>query len=97
MRIIATAITRDPATVNGYVARLRPATEFLGLATIVGIAAVARASLARRVAILLHVVIYIALSVLGFRQVIAIRKPIVGVQRTVPEIFERGRVKLIRA
>jgi hypothetical protein len=65
VRIIATAITRDPATVNGYVARLRPATEFLGLATIVGIAAVARASLARRVAILLHVVIYIALSVLG--------------------------------
>ena len=39
--------------------------NFFAWPTIVGIAAVARASLARRVAILFHVVIYIALSVLG--------------------------------
>ena len=65
VRAIATAITKDPVSVNGYVARLRPATEFLGLATIVGIATVARASLPRRIAILFHSVIYIALSALG--------------------------------
>ncbi len=65
VRAVATAITKDPASVNGYVARLRPATEFLGLATIVGIATVARASLLRRIAILFHTVIYIALSVFG--------------------------------
>jgi cellulose synthase/poly-beta-1,6-N-acetylglucosamine synthase-like glycosyltransferase len=65
VRAIATAITKDPVSVNGYVARLRPATEFLGLATIVGIATVARAGLPRRIAILFHAVIYIALSALG--------------------------------
>jgi len=65
VRAIATAITKDPVSVNGYVARLRPATEFLGLATIVGIATVARASLPRRIAVLFHSVIYIALSALG--------------------------------
>ena len=65
VRTIATAITKDPVSVNGYMARLRPATEFLGLATIVGIATVARASLPRRIAILFHSLIYLALSALG--------------------------------
>jgi hypothetical protein len=46
VRDVAVAITRDPASVNGYVVRLRPATEYFALAYIVGIAAVARASLA---------------------------------------------------
>ena len=64
VRSVATAITKDPASVNGYVARLHSATEFFAVAYIVAIAAVARASLARRVAILLHAVLYVALSVL---------------------------------
>ena len=64
VRAVATAITRDPATVNGYVALLRPATEFFAVAYIIGIAVVARASLARRIAILGHCVLYLAMSVL---------------------------------
>jgi cellulose synthase/poly-beta-1,6-N-acetylglucosamine synthase-like glycosyltransferase len=65
VRAVATAITKDPASVNGYVARLRPATEFFAVAYIIGISVVARASLARRIAMLSHTVLYIALSVLG--------------------------------
>jgi cellulose synthase/poly-beta-1,6-N-acetylglucosamine synthase-like glycosyltransferase len=64
VRAVATAITRDPASVNGYVARLRPAVAFFAVAYITGIAAVARASLARRIAILSNAVLYVALSVL---------------------------------
>ena len=64
VRAVATAITRDPASVNGYVARLRPAMEFFAVAYIIGIAVVARASLARRIAMLLHCVLYVAISVL---------------------------------
>ena len=64
VRDVAVAITRDPASVNGYVVRLHPATEYFALAYIVGIAAVARASLARRIAILGHGVLYLAISVL---------------------------------
>jgi cellulose synthase/poly-beta-1,6-N-acetylglucosamine synthase-like glycosyltransferase len=65
VRAVATAVTRDPAGVNGYMARLRPATEFFAVAYITGIATAARASLARRAAMLFHVVLYLALSVLG--------------------------------
>ncbi len=65
VRGVATAITKDPASVNGYVARLRPATEFFAVAYIIGISVVARASLARRIAMLSHTVLYVALSVLG--------------------------------
>jgi cellulose synthase/poly-beta-1,6-N-acetylglucosamine synthase-like glycosyltransferase len=64
VRAVATAITRDPASVNGYVARLRPAMEFFAVAYIIGIAVVARASLARRIAMLSHCVLYVAISVL---------------------------------
>jgi cellulose synthase/poly-beta-1,6-N-acetylglucosamine synthase-like glycosyltransferase len=64
VRSVATAITRDPATVNGYVARLRPATQFFAVAYIAGLAVVARASAARRLAIASHVVLYLAISVL---------------------------------
>ena len=64
VRAVAVAITRDPASVNGYVVRLHPATEFFAMAYIVGIAAVARASLARRIAMLWHGVLYLAMSVL---------------------------------
>jgi cellulose synthase/poly-beta-1,6-N-acetylglucosamine synthase-like glycosyltransferase len=64
VRSAAAAITRDPASVDGYVARLHPATEFLAVAYIIGIAIVARASLTRRIAILFHAVLYVAISVL---------------------------------
>ena len=64
VRAVATAITRDPASVNGYVARLRPAMEFFAVAYIIGIALVARASPARRIAMLSHCVLYLAISVL---------------------------------
>jgi len=64
VRAVAAAISRDPATVNGYVARIRPATQFFAVAYIVGLAVVARASLSRRLAILSHVVLYTAISVL---------------------------------
>jgi cellulose synthase/poly-beta-1,6-N-acetylglucosamine synthase-like glycosyltransferase len=64
VRALATAITRNPASVNGYVARLRPATEFLAVAYIIGTAAVVRATMARRLVMLAHVVLYLALSVL---------------------------------
>ena len=52
---------------NGYVVRLHPATEFFAMAYIVGIAAVARASLARRIAMLWYGVLYLAMSVLRRR------------------------------
>jgi cellulose synthase/poly-beta-1,6-N-acetylglucosamine synthase-like glycosyltransferase len=62
---MATAITRDPATVNGYVARLRPGMVFLAVSYIVGLAVVARASAGRKIAIGFHAVIYVAISVLA--------------------------------
>ena len=65
VRAIASAITRDPATVGGYMARLRPATEFFAVAYLTGIAITARASLSRRAAMLSHAVLYVALSALG--------------------------------
>src|SRR4030088_1225073 len=40
VRDVAVAITRDPATVNGYVARLHPATLYLAVAYILGISLV---------------------------------------------------------
>ena len=64
VRDLAAAITRDPASVEGYVARLRPATAFLGVACITGISLVVRATVARRLAMLSHVVIFLAMSVL---------------------------------
>jgi cellulose synthase/poly-beta-1,6-N-acetylglucosamine synthase-like glycosyltransferase len=63
VRDLASAITRDPAVVNGYAVRIRAATAFLAVAYIVGISVVVRASLTRRAAMLFHVVIYLALSV----------------------------------
>lgn len=64
VRDIATAVTRDPATVNGYAARLRPATQFFTVVYICGISAVMRAGVARRVVAAGHVALYLALSVL---------------------------------
>ena len=62
---VADAITRDPATVNGYLARLRSALVFFGVAYIAGTAAVLRANLGRRLAVLGHGVLYLAMSILA--------------------------------
>jgi len=64
VRDVAVAITHDPATVNGYVARLHPATLYLAVAYIVGISLVVRAGLGRRLAMLAHAVLYLAMSLL---------------------------------
>jgi len=61
---VASAITRDPASVSGYAVRLHPAGQFFAVAYILGIACVARSTLLRRAAILSHVVLYLAISVL---------------------------------
>ena len=61
---VASAITRDPASVSGYAVRLHPAAQFFAVAYILGIACVARSTLLRRAAILSHVVLYLAISVL---------------------------------
>ena len=61
---VASAITQDPASVSGYAVRLHPAAQFFAVAYILGIACVARSTLLRRVAILSHVVLYLAISVL---------------------------------
>lgn len=65
VRDLATAITGNPASVNGYVVRLRPATAFLGVACVIGLSVVTRATVARRLAMLSHVVIFVAMSVLS--------------------------------
>jgi cellulose synthase/poly-beta-1,6-N-acetylglucosamine synthase-like glycosyltransferase len=65
VRDVAVAITRDPATVNGYVARLHPATLYLAVAYIVGLALVVRADVLRRLAMLGHAVLYLGLTLLG--------------------------------
>jgi cellulose synthase/poly-beta-1,6-N-acetylglucosamine synthase-like glycosyltransferase len=72
VRDVAVAITRDPATVNGYVMRLHPATLYLAVAYIVGIALVVRAGVARRLAMLAHAVLYVALTLLVQTLMIAI-------------------------
>jgi len=65
VRDVAVAVTRDPATVNGYVARLHPATLYLAVAYIVGLALVVRADMLRRLAMLGHAVLYLGLTLLG--------------------------------
>ena len=65
VRAVAVAITRDPATVNGYVLRLRPALALFAVAYIVAMAVVVRAGLLRRLAILGNAVLYLALSILA--------------------------------
>jgi cellulose synthase/poly-beta-1,6-N-acetylglucosamine synthase-like glycosyltransferase len=65
VRAVAVAITRNPASVNGYVARLRPATLFLAVAYIIGISLVCRAGLGRRLVMLSHAVLYVAMSLLA--------------------------------
>jgi cellulose synthase/poly-beta-1,6-N-acetylglucosamine synthase-like glycosyltransferase len=65
VRAVAVAITHDPASVNGYVARLRPATLFLAVAYIIGISLVCRAGPGRRLVMLSHAVLYVTMSLLA--------------------------------
>src|SRR3984885_10800771 len=65
VRGFAVAITRNPASVNGYIARLRPATLFLAVAYIIGISLVCRANLGRRLVMLAHVLLYLVMSLLA--------------------------------
>jgi cellulose synthase/poly-beta-1,6-N-acetylglucosamine synthase-like glycosyltransferase len=64
VRAVASAISRDPASVNGYVARLRPATQYFALSFIIGMAVVIRGTLGRRLAVLWHAALYLAMSLL---------------------------------
>jgi cellulose synthase/poly-beta-1,6-N-acetylglucosamine synthase-like glycosyltransferase len=61
---VAVALTHDPGTVNGYIVRLRPALVFFGVAYFIGTALVVRADLGRRLAVLGHAALYIAMTVL---------------------------------
>lgn len=71
VRAVAVAISRDPAGVNGYIARLRPATLFLAVAYIVGISLVVRADIGRRLVMLAHAPLYLAMSLLAHALMIA--------------------------
>ena len=61
---VASAITRDPASVSGYAARLHPAAQFFAVAYILGLAVVVRSGMLRRIAIVSHALLYLAVSVL---------------------------------
>ena len=65
VRDVAAAITHNPATVNGYVVRLRPATLLFAVAYIIGIALVMRGGPVRRLAVATHAVLYVAMSLLA--------------------------------
>ena len=65
VRDVAVAITRNPAAVNGYVARLHPAFLYLTVSYMVGIAVVVRASAARRLVMLASVPLYVAMTLLA--------------------------------
>jgi cellulose synthase/poly-beta-1,6-N-acetylglucosamine synthase-like glycosyltransferase len=69
---VAAALTGDPARVNGYIAWLRPALVFFGVAYIIGTAVVIRANLGRRLAVLGHAVLYIAMTILAQSLMIAV-------------------------
>lgn len=64
VRDVAVALTHDPASVNGYIARLRPALAFFAVAYIIAISLVVRARPGRRLAMLTHTVLYLAMAVL---------------------------------
>lgn len=72
VRGMAVALTRDPASVNGYIAGLHPATLYLAIAYLLGVAVAVRASLARRLVMLAHALLYVAMSMLAQALMIAI-------------------------
>ena len=69
---MAVALTHDPASVNGYVARLRPALAFFAVAFIIAISLVVRARLGRRLVMLLHAALYLAMTLLTQALMIAV-------------------------
>jgi cellulose synthase/poly-beta-1,6-N-acetylglucosamine synthase-like glycosyltransferase len=71
VRDVAVAITRNPATVNGYVARLRPATLLFAVAYVAGIALVMRGGPARRLVVAAHAGLYVGMSLLTHSLMIA--------------------------
>jgi cellulose synthase/poly-beta-1,6-N-acetylglucosamine synthase-like glycosyltransferase len=64
VRAVAGAITHDPATVDGYVVRLRPATLFFAVAYMIAISLVMRAKLSRRLVVAAHSAVYVAMTLL---------------------------------
>ena len=72
VRDVAVAVTHDPASVNGYVARLRPALAFFAVAFIIAISLVVRARLGRRLVMLLHAALYLAMTLLTQALMIAV-------------------------
>ena len=72
VRDVAVALTHDPASVNGYVARLRPALAFFAVAFVIAISLVVRARLGRRLVMLLHAVLYLAMTLLTQALMIAV-------------------------
>ena len=72
VRDVAVALTHDPASVNGYVARLRPALAFFAIAYIIAISLVVRARPGRRLVMLLHAPLYLAMTLLTQALMIAV-------------------------
>ena len=72
VRDVAVALTHDPASVNGYVARLGPALAFFAVAFIIAISLVVRARLGRRLVMLLHAALYLAMTLLTQALMIAV-------------------------
>ena len=72
VRDLAVALTHDPASVNGYVARLTPALAFFAVAFIIAISLVVRARLGRRLVMLLHAALYLAMTLLTQALMIAV-------------------------
>jgi cellulose synthase/poly-beta-1,6-N-acetylglucosamine synthase-like glycosyltransferase len=72
VRDVAAAITHNPATVDGYVVRLRPATLLFAVAYIIGIALVMRGGRARRLAVAAHAVLYVGMALLTHSLMIVI-------------------------
>lgn len=62
---LASYLTADPAGVSGFVAKLQTASQLLGVSFLLGLAVVARATLARRLLIAAHILLYLALTVLA--------------------------------
>jgi cellulose synthase/poly-beta-1,6-N-acetylglucosamine synthase-like glycosyltransferase len=98
VREVAVAITQNPATVNGYVARLHPASLYLAVSYILGIALVVRAGAGRRLVMLAHAPLYVALSLLAQALMIVIgvtTKWLVapfGIEATLVNLFIGGLV-----
>jgi len=59
---LAQGVTGSPSRVAGYITRLHPASQFIGVCFLGLLAFTIRASIGRRLVVLLHTVLYLALS-----------------------------------